>query len=114
MAAKKTKKGPAAGKKRKRRSSEEIIQDLQEEIRRVRARQKQKELKSSPSMKAAMGAIKALDKTLDAAADDGNANLRHIAAEARKTLGAFLEKEGMALPKANMPKGRKPRSLQDV
>ncbi|MEM7311161.1 MAG: hypothetical protein AAF682_31125 [Planctomycetota bacterium] len=112
MAKKKTKKA-AASKRRKRRSPEQIISDLQEEIRRVRDRAKQKELKNSPAMKAASMAVKALDKALDAAAEEGHTTLRHVLAEARKPLGIHLEKQGLRLPKANLPKGRKPRELSE-
>ena len=111
---KKTKKAGAgsARQRRKRRSPEQIIEDLQEEIRRVRERARQKELKNSPAMKAAAGAVKSIDKALDAAAEEGETSLRHILAEARKPLAAHLEKQGLRLPKANLPKGRKPRELE--
>ena len=108
MAKKKTK-SPGTRKRRKRRSPDEIISDLQEEIRRVRARQKAKELKESPAHKAALAAIKALDKALEAAAEQGETGLRHALADGRKALGTYMEKLGVPLPKANLPKGPRPR-----
>lgn len=96
-------------KRRKRRSAEEIISDLQEEIRRVRARAVAKELKQSPAYKASISAIRALDKALAAAADEANTALRHALATGRKELGTYLEEQGMRLPKAKLPKGPKPR-----
>lgn len=109
-----TKVAAAPRKRKKRRSAEEIISDLEAEIRRVRERQKQRELKTSPSMKASIAALKAIDKALDAAADDSNGLLRHTLAESRRTLGGFLEKQGMKLPKANLPRGRKPGGMEDA
>ena len=106
--AKKKKEGTVR-KRRKRRSPEEIISDLQEEIRRVRARQKARELKESPAHKAALAALKAIDKALDAAAEDGETGLRHALADGRKSLGTYLDKLGVQLPKANLPKGPRPR-----
>jgi len=97
-------------KRRKRRSPEEIISDLQAEIRRVRSRQKVRELKESPAHRAALAAIKALDKALDKAADEGSSALRHALADGRKSLGAYLEEQGLQLPKANLPKGPRPKS----
>ena len=104
MAKKKTVK-----KRRKRRTPEEIIADLQEEIRRVRARQKARELKSSPAHKAAVLALKAIDKALNVAAEESETGLRHALADGRKSLAAYLEKKGLELPKANLPKGPRPR-----
>lgn len=96
-------------KRRQRRSPDQIIADLHEEIRRVRARQKAKELKGSPAHKAAIAAAKALDKALRAAADEGATALRHALADGRKSLGTYLETQGMVLPKANLPKGPRPK-----
>ena len=102
---------PGGRKRRKRRTADEIIADLEAEIQRVRERQKQKELKTSPSTKAAIGALKSIDKALDVAATDGNGVLRHTLAEARRTLGGYLEQQGMTLPKAKLPRGRKPSGM---
>jgi len=114
MAKKASKKSSSARKRRKRRSSEEIIADLQEEIRRVRARQKARELKSSPGHKAALGAIRAIDKALEAATQEGDSVLRHVLADTRKGLGAYLEKKGIELPRIQLPKGPKPREMREL
>ena len=95
--------------RRKRRTADEIISDLQEEIRRVRDRQKSKELRDSPAHKAAIAALKAVDRALDIAADQNETTLRHVLADGRKPLGEHLEKLGLRLPKANLPKGRRPK-----
>ena len=96
-------------KRRKRRSPDEIIADLQEEIARVRARQRAKELKESPAHKTALAALKAIDKALEVAAEEGETALRHALADGRKSLGSYLEKQGVRLKKANLPKGPRPR-----
>jgi hypothetical protein len=103
----------ATKKRRKRRSADEIIADLQDEIRRVRARQRARELKESPAHKTALAAIKSIDKALDVAAEEGETALRHALADGRRSLGAYLEKQGVVLPKANLPKGPRPKSDQD-
>ena len=102
----------AARKRRKRRSPEEIINDLQEEIRRVRSRQTQRELQESPAHKAAISAVRSIDKALSAAADEGETALRHALADARKAVGTYLEEKGLRLPKANLPKGPRPRTTK--
>ena len=101
----------ATKKRAKRRSAEQIVADLQEEIRRVRARQRARELKDSPAHKAAMVAIKTIDKALKIAEDHDETNLRHCLADGRKSLGAYLEKQGLSLPKVNLPKGPRPKDL---
>ena len=103
------KKKQTTRKRRKRRSPDEIIADLQDEIRRVRARQKARELKESPAHKTALSALRAIDKALEAAASENETALRHALADGRKALGGYLEKQGMRLPKANLPKGPRPR-----
>lgn len=105
-----TKTSAAAKKRRRRRSPDEIIADLQEEIRRVRARQTARELKRSPSHKAALSVVKTIDKALILAADEGETALRHALADARKAMAGYLEDKGVRLPKANLPKGPRPRA----
>lgn len=67
-----------------------------------------KELQTSPAMKRAVSLIKAMDRCLVEAAEEGNNHLRHAVAEGRKALGAYIEAQGLKLPKANLPRGRKP------
>ena len=106
----KAKKKDSGSPRRKRRSPDEIIADLQEEIRRVRERQKARELEESPAHKAALKALRSLDRALDVAARESATSLRHALADGRKALGAYLENQGVRLPKANLPKGRRPRA----
>jgi uncharacterized membrane-anchored protein YjiN (DUF445 family) len=112
MAKKKAKVASKAApkKRRKRRKPEEIIADLQTEIRRVRERMAARELKSSPAVRFSLSAVKSIDKAMNAAAEEGNSALRHALADARRALGNHLEAQKLKLPKANMPKGRRPKA----
>lgn len=111
MAKKRTTARPegAPRKKRIRRSPEEIISDLQEEIERLRTKAAAKALKKSPAVKLALTSLRTIDKGLDEAASEQNSPLRHAFADARKSLAAFLEKQGVRLPKARLPKGPRPK-----
>ena len=104
--------GDGAGvKKRIRRSPEQIIQDLQAEIERVKAKAATKALKVSPSHKLALAAVKNIDKAMGAAAEEELGELRHTLADCRRILAGYLEGRGVQLPRADMPRGRRPRSM---
>lgn len=100
-----------AVKTRVRRTDDQIINDLKEKLRQVKLRAAARELKSSAAIKTTLTALRAISKALDAAAEEGETHLRHALADARKPLAEFLGKHGVPLPKANLPKGRKPREL---
>jgi hypothetical protein len=87
-----------------------MIADLEAKIREVKNRAQAKELKQSPSVKEAMKVIRGVDKALEVAAEEGNNALRHALADARKPLAEFLEGQGLKLPKARVPRGRKPKA----
>jgi len=103
------KKSKVAIKKRKRRSDEEIIQDLQSRIREVKERQSAKDMQKSPTMKASIAALRAVDRALEVAANHGETGLRHALADARKPLVEFLQRAGLRTPRANLPRGRRPK-----
>jgi hypothetical protein len=103
------KKSKATGARRKRRSPEELIRDLEAKIREVKNRQQAKELKQSPSVKRTLAIVKSIDKALDEAAEEGNNVIRHALADARKPIEAYLASKGIQLPKARVPRGRKPK-----
>lgn len=98
------------GARRRRRTPEEIIQDLQRQIAEVRARAEARKLKESPAVKATLKAVRALDKALDLAAEEDNTALRHVLADARAPLRAFFDEQGLKLPKARLPRGPRPRA----
>jgi len=107
-----TKKAAAkdSGRKRRRRTDQELISDLQDRIRQVKARQAARDMQKSPPMKSAIAALRAIDRALDTAGSHGDTALRHVLADARKPLVEFLEKSGYRTPKANLPRGRRPKS----
>ncbi len=87
-----------------------MIGDLQEEIKKLRAKAAAKALKQSPAIKLTLTAIRNLDKGLEAAAKENDSHLRHALADARKSLAAFLDNQGVKLPKARLPKGPRPKA----
>ncbi|MFT4541247.1 MAG: hypothetical protein ACI841_001062 [Planctomycetota bacterium] len=99
-----------SGAKRHRRSDEELIADLKTRIDELKARQESKKLIDSPAIKATMAAIKEIDKGLEAAAEEGDSHLRHALADARRPLSNHLSSHGVKLPKARLPRGRRPGS----
>lgn len=100
----------ASKKKRHRRSPEEIIDDLQAEIKRLREKSAARAISESPAVKLTLTALKNIDKALDAAAKESNSHLRHALADARRNLSSYLEKQGVKLPKARLPKGPRPKA----
>ena len=85
--------------KRKNRTPEEIVADLEAKIEKVRARAAAKELKQSEAFKKALGAIRQLDKAVEAAKAEGASALRDSLLSAREPLAKLLEAEGLKLPK---------------
>jgi len=101
---------PPRTKKRKRRTIEELIADLEEEKKALIERLKAKELQTSPAYKAATTAVKHLDKASELAKEEGESELRRALLAARDALAPHLEEKGVRLPKARRPRGPKPRS----
>jgi uncharacterized protein involved in exopolysaccharide biosynthesis len=96
--------------RRKHRTPEERIADLQAQIKEVKARAVAKQLKQSDAVKKAVAAVRAIDKGIELAKEEGNSKLHHALANSREPLAAFLQAEGMKLPKAQKPRGRKPKA----
>jgi hypothetical protein len=105
----KRKKTAAPAKKRQRRTDQQLIKDLQAKIEDVKGRAKTRELKRSPALKAAIAAVRGIDRALVAAAEQGESLLRHALADSRKNLVAYLSSQGFKAPKAKLPRGRKPK-----
>ena len=95
--------------RRKHRTPEEIIADLQAKIKAVEARAANKQLKKSAALKKASGLIRSIDSCVELATEESNTPLHHALTAAREPIAAFLESEGMKLPKARKPRGRKPK-----
>jgi len=96
-------------KKRKRRTIEELIADLESEKAALQERLKAKELKASPAHKLALAAVKQIDKSSTLAAEEGATELRHVLSEARDKLAPYLEERGVRLRKPRRPRGPRPK-----
>jgi len=99
----------STSRRRKRRSPEEMIEDLQAQIADLKARAEARQLKESAAIKAALSAVKAIDKGVEAAKNEDDAKLRHVLLDSREPLAQYLEGLGMTLPKMRRPKGPRPK-----
>lgn len=81
----------------KRRTTEEIVADLQAKIADVQARAARKVARQDPAVRHTAGAVKLLDKALNATTD-GVA--RKTIEEARQSLGAYISTHGWKVPVA--------------
>ncbi len=98
-----------AKKTRIRRTDEQLITDLEVKIQMIKERAAARSVKKSPSMKYTVAAVRAIDKALESAATESNTTLRHSLADAREPLVAYLQLEGIKLPKVRRPKGPRPK-----
>ena len=96
-------------KKRTRRSPEQMIQDLQAEIERLKQRQATRELVQSAAHKQALGVVKSIDKALATAREEGESALQHVLVDIREPLGKFLAERGLDLPRVRRPRGPRPK-----
>jgi hypothetical protein len=94
--------------KRHRRSSEELIADLQRKIEEVRRRQETHKLKQSVAVRSALAALRSLDKGLTASSSEEDAELQQALTASRKALAGLLESRGIELAKRQRrTKGRR-------
>lgn len=92
-------------KKRRRRTDEELVQDLQKKIGLLKKRAQAKKAKSSPAMKHMAVAVRSVDLALESAE---SASHKGALIAAREPLVAFLQMDGVMIPKR---RGRKPRAV---
>ena len=99
-----------------RRSDEDRIAELLAKVEAIKTRGEKKVARSNPAVKLTVGAVKLLDKALNATQD---AVARKTIEDARQALGAFAASQGWKVPTAGSasekavpaPKrGRKPRA----
>jgi hypothetical protein len=96
--------------KRRRRTPEELIADLQAQIQEIEKKKAERELKQSPAAKAAMKAVALIDKALEHAVEEEDRELQFALADARKPLKEHLEALGVELNKVKTPRGRRPKA----
>src|SRR5262245_34643634 len=94
-------------KERTRRTSEEMIQDLEAEIARVKARAAAKQAKATDEGKALLLAVKAVDKALAVASEAGNEELVHALEAARAPMSEQVVAMGIRLPDPKAKRGRR-------
>lgn len=98
------------GGKRQRRSYDERVAALKAQIAQLQQRKEASEMKKDPALRQSLSLVRAIDKALDTATAAGH-DVRHAIAATRKPLADYLEGQGLRLPKARMPRGRKPKSM---
>ena len=97
-------------KKRHRRSPNEMIQDLETEIARLKTKAAAKEAKQSEEGKAFLAAVKVVDKAIVIASEAGDKQMVHALESARATLGEHLVRMGVRAPAIRGPKKRRSSS----
>ena len=110
MSKKKTSAAAEKGSKRPRRSFEERMAALKSQMALLERRKATAEMKKDPALSQSLNIVRSLDKALNAANETGH-EVRHAIAAARKPLCEYLESQGVKLPKARMPRGRKPKAF---
>lgn len=100
--------------RRKRRSPEEMIADLQLQIEEVKQRAAARQMTQTTSVKMTVAVVRQIDKALELAPEEGQTVLRHALADSRKPLASFLSAKGIKLPKARVPRGRKPKEYSET
>lgn len=81
------------GKKRNRRSEEQLIQDLESKIAEIKARAERKKMKKDPAVRHVVAAVRSIDKAL---AESQDRALRTELDTARASLSACLSLSGVA------------------
>lgn len=95
-----------------RRSDDDRIKELEAKILGIRTRGERRQARANPAVRLTAGAVKLLDKALNATQD---AVARKVIEEARQGLGAYVSTHGWAVPTAGaasqapVKRGRKQR-----
>jgi hypothetical protein len=89
---------------RRRRTPEEIIADLERRIEEVKRREEARQLRRSAAVRAALSALRALDKGLAAAEAEEDTPLRHALTDAREPLAHLLGERGMPVEPKPRPR----------
>jgi hypothetical protein len=97
--------------RRVRRGADELIAELQQKIKLIEARAAAKQAKKSPATNLALVVLRKLDKASELAEAEQETSLRHVLSDARKPLAAYLQSQGLQLPKGRTPRGRRPKAV---
>ena len=102
--------------KRTRRTAEQMIKDLEAEIRRIKERDAQRKARHDPSLRHVAAAVRSIDKAMAATSDTAT---RKALGDARAILGACLTMAGVdvktrsrrATPGRGMAEGVEPEAV---
>lgn len=101
----------AETKSRNRRTPDQIVADLEQEIARVKARAESKqaaaEVKGSPDGVAFLAAVKAADRAIRVAGEHKNDAMMRVLEAARAPLAEHLVSMGVRLPDQKAKRGRR-------
>lgn len=97
---------PKPGKKRYRRSDDELIADLQKRIEDLKKRKAAKSIKTDPAAKDTNAAFRALTKAVESAKKSSDTELKRALSAAQRTLAEYYEAKGISVPKARKPRAR--------
>lgn len=91
-------------KKRVRRTTDQLIADLEAKIEHIKVRAVTRAAKKNPAIKFTNQAVRAIDLAL---ADAANGAHKEALTEARTVLVAYLQLEGLKIPQRRGPRGRR-------
>jgi methyl coenzyme M reductase beta subunit len=109
-AAKKSAAPAAKAKKRRGRPTDvDLIKNLEARIKEVKERMAKKTQKDLTHVKSATKALKAITAAMNASKKAGDNLLRHALADGYRAIAKHYKANGYATPKANLPRGRRPK-----
>ncbi len=106
------KKATPAAKTKKRRgrpTDVDLIKNLEARIKEVKERMAKKTQKDLTHVKSATKALKAISAAMNASKKAGDNHLRHALADGFRAIAKHYKANGYATPKANLPRGRRPK-----
>lgn len=100
--------GPKPGSTRTRRSAQERLDALKQQIASIEAREKAKELREDPTAQYAIKVARELNRGAKLAVASKDSALQHAVADAHEAIGGYLTDKGLKIPKPRRPRGRRP------
>ena len=96
--------GPKPGSTRARRTAEDRIGALKDQIASIEAREKAKELKDDPGVKYAVTMARSLNRGAKLATASKDNALQGAVTDAQEAIGKYLSGKGLKTPKARRPR----------
>ena len=98
-----------AGKRRGRPTDTQAIKNLEAKIQEIKDRIAKKSQKDLTHLKSATKALNAINAAMNASKKAGDNLMRHALADGFRAIAKEYKKNGYKLPKANLPRGRRPK-----